>query len=183
MAQSRERTSFCSASDCQSFQPLVTMVITNINHSSDRSLSRPALTCSHCRWCTSFLQHTGPQTEPLHPMPRGCKDSLPDPGVNAGGRKWVQAAYTLSRACIRKRLGCGPRSYGPCQWWPRTRAYSLDTLPHSGLASKGGGVAQPNPNLWEPLMPGIRNIHKKSSTALYLGAVPRQPPQSHALPN
>lgn len=45
------------------------MAITNINHGSDRSLCRPALTCSSHRWCTGFLQHTGPQSVPLQP---GC---------------------------------------------------------------------------------------------------------------
>ena len=74
VAPSRERTSFsCSAFACQSFQPRVTMVITSINHGSDRSLSKPALTCSHCRWCPGFLQHVGPQFVPLLPVPRGCK--------------------------------------------------------------------------------------------------------------
>lgn len=109
MAQSRERTSFsCSAFDCQSSQPRVTMVITSINHSSDRSLSRPALTRSCCRWHTSFLRHAVPQLVFLYPaacaqgLPRTVP--LPDPGVDAGGRKWTSSLLHPSQALGQKKF-------------------------------------------------------------------------------
>lgn len=127
VAPSRGRTSFsCSASHCQSFQPRVTMAITTMNHRSDRSLSRPALTRSSCRWCTGFLQYAGPSLCPCSPA-AGAQGPqrivyLPDPGVDTGGRKWVRASCTLSMACIRKDLRRGPRSHWSCQWWPWTRA-------------------------------------------------------------
>ena len=76
MAPSRKRTSFSSSAfACQSFQPQVTMVITS---SRDRSLSRPALTCSHSRrcvgfQCVGFRQHVGFPITPLLPVSRDCK--------------------------------------------------------------------------------------------------------------
>lgn len=82
MALSRERTSFSSSAfACQSFQPQVTMVITSINHGRDRSLSRPALTCSHSRRCAGSRQHVRCPIAPLLPV---C---LLNPGVRAGGRE------------------------------------------------------------------------------------------------
>lgn len=74
MAPSRERTSFSSSAfACQSFQPQVTMVITSTNHGRDRSLSKPALSCSHSRRRASFRQHIGSPTAPLLLVSRDCE--------------------------------------------------------------------------------------------------------------
>ena len=74
MAPSRKRTSFSSSAfACQSFQPQVTMVITSINHGRDRSLSRPALACSHSKRCAGFRQHVGPPITPMLPVSRDCE--------------------------------------------------------------------------------------------------------------